>query len=53
MRTRKDEDTEGGGHGRVRIGEGFSLWSECELGVVGTPEATPATLPATLDFETI
>ena len=41
------------GHGRMRIVECFSLWSECELGVVGTPEATPATLPATLDFETI
>ena len=50
MRTRKDEDTEGWGHGRMRIGECFSLWSECELGVVGTPEATPATLLRIVHF---
>ena len=38
------------GHGRMRIGECFSLWSECELGVVGTPEATPATLLRIVHF---
>ena len=38
------------GHGRMRIVECFSLWSECELGVVGTPEATPATLLRIVHF---